>query len=144
MHNLPVRDESFDACICSETLEHLPDDKKAVSEIYRVLKPGGRLIFTVPNLLAVLGLKARLKHYLREKSWLTHPNHLREYTVPSAKKLIRDHFVVERCFPVGFTLQTFRESPYKKIFSRLVEIPALTGFSLSHAWILKKKNGVRV
>lgn len=39
---------SFDCILCSEVLEHIPDDAKAVSELRRVLKPGGALIVTVP------------------------------------------------------------------------------------------------
>ncbi len=39
---------SFDCVICSEVLEHVPDDQKAVEELRRVLKPGGVLIVTVP------------------------------------------------------------------------------------------------
>jgi ubiquinone/menaquinone biosynthesis C-methylase UbiE len=39
---------SFDCILCSEVLEHIPNDAKAVSELRRVLKPGGALIVTVP------------------------------------------------------------------------------------------------
>ncbi len=39
---------SFDCILCSEVLEHIPDDERAVSELRRVLKPGGVLIATVP------------------------------------------------------------------------------------------------
>ncbi len=39
---------SFDCVLCSEVLEHIPDDQKAVAELRRVLKPGGMLIVTVP------------------------------------------------------------------------------------------------
>jgi ubiquinone/menaquinone biosynthesis C-methylase UbiE len=39
---------SFDCVLCSEVLEHIPDDAKAVSELRRVLKPGGVLVATVP------------------------------------------------------------------------------------------------
>lgn len=39
---------SFDCVLCSEVLEHIPDDMKAVSELRRVLKPGGVLVVTVP------------------------------------------------------------------------------------------------
>jgi SAM-dependent methyltransferase len=42
-HNLPFRDEVFDACICMNAFEHYRDPKLAASEILRVLKPGGRL-----------------------------------------------------------------------------------------------------
>lgn len=42
-HNLPFRDEVFNACICMNAFEHYRDPKLAASEIFRVLKPGGRL-----------------------------------------------------------------------------------------------------
>lgn len=41
-------DASFDVVICSHVLEHIPDDKKAMQEIYRVLKPGGWAILNTP------------------------------------------------------------------------------------------------
>jgi len=41
-------DKEFDYVICNHVLEHIPDDKKAISEIYRVLKPGGSFVLTVP------------------------------------------------------------------------------------------------
>ena len=40
--------ESFDVCTCTEVFEHVPDDLKGFREIYRVLKPGGLFLFTVP------------------------------------------------------------------------------------------------
>ncbi len=46
--SLPFADASFDVVICSEVLEHIPDDKQAVFELTRVLKPGGTLVVSVP------------------------------------------------------------------------------------------------
>ena len=41
-------DASFDIVYCSHVLEHIPDDRKAMSEIFRVLKPGGWALIQVP------------------------------------------------------------------------------------------------
>lgn len=46
--NLSYENKAFDLILTSETLEHVPDLKRALSEIFRVLKPGGSHIFTVP------------------------------------------------------------------------------------------------
>lgn len=46
---LPLACGLFDAIICSEVIEHLPDDLKAASECYRVLKPGGTLVLSTPH-----------------------------------------------------------------------------------------------
>jgi SAM-dependent methyltransferase len=45
---LPFEDETFDLILCNHVLEHIPDDHKAMSELYRVLKKGGTLIAQVP------------------------------------------------------------------------------------------------
>ena len=47
--NLPFKDKSFDVIICSEVLEHIPDDKAAAAELIRVLKPGKILAVSVPR-----------------------------------------------------------------------------------------------
>ena len=46
--NIPVPDESFDAIMCIEVLEHLPEPMLALDEFQRILKPGGKLILTAP------------------------------------------------------------------------------------------------
>jgi ubiquinone/menaquinone biosynthesis C-methylase UbiE len=45
---LPFKDKFFDRIIASEILEHIKDDQKAIREIYRVLKPGGLILISVP------------------------------------------------------------------------------------------------
>ncbi len=47
---LPFADGAFDTVVCSEILEHIFSPDQLLREIMRVLKPGGRVILTVPNL----------------------------------------------------------------------------------------------
>ena len=46
--DLPFKDNSFDFIICNHVLEHIPDDTKAMQELYRVLAPAGTAIVQVP------------------------------------------------------------------------------------------------
>ena len=48
---LPFPDGSFDHVIAAEVLEHIPDDRRAIGEIARVLRPGGTAAVTVPRWL---------------------------------------------------------------------------------------------
>jgi SAM-dependent methyltransferase len=48
---LPFPENSFDLLLSHEVLEHVHDDRQAVAEIVRVLKPGGRAVIFVPNRL---------------------------------------------------------------------------------------------
>jgi len=47
--HLPFPDNVFDVVICSEVLEHIPDNLRAIKEIVRVLKPKGILAVSVPR-----------------------------------------------------------------------------------------------
>jgi SAM-dependent methyltransferase len=46
---LPFEDNTFDCVVTSEVLEHIQDDVNVISELHRVLKPGGSLGVTVPS-----------------------------------------------------------------------------------------------
>jgi SAM-dependent methyltransferase len=48
---LPFGDGEFDRIVAAEVLEHIPDDLKAISELVRVLRPGGTLAVSVPRWL---------------------------------------------------------------------------------------------
>ena len=47
--NLPFKDNQYDVILCNHVLEHIPDDTKAMQELYRVLKPGGMAILQIPQ-----------------------------------------------------------------------------------------------
>ena len=47
--NLPFEDNAYDIIFCNHVLEHIPNDTKAMQELFRVLKPGGMGIFQIPQ-----------------------------------------------------------------------------------------------
>ncbi len=47
--DLPFESNTYDIIFCNHVLEHIPDDNKAMQELYRVLKPGGMAILQIPQ-----------------------------------------------------------------------------------------------
>jgi SAM-dependent methyltransferase len=60
IHNIPLPTGSIDAVICHSVLEHVHNPTKAMEEIYRVLKPGGKVFLHVPS---IYPYHARKGHY---------------------------------------------------------------------------------
>ncbi len=79
--SLPFKDNSFDNVVCSEVLEHIPDDKKAISEIIRVLKPGKTLVVSVPRYMP-----ERICWALSDEYYNANQGHVRIY---KKKELVR-------------------------------------------------------
>lgn len=107
--NLPFKANSFDKAIASEILEHLGNDQKAISEIYRVLKPGGIALISVPNKnypflwdpLNWILEKFFSKHVPANIWWLAGiwADHVRLYEESELKtKLKKAGFKVEKCW----------------------------------------------
>ena len=68
---LPFASESFDVVVSCETIEHVPDVEGAIREMFRVARPGGRLLLTTPNYANFMGLYelyARVRHPHRKDS----------------------------------------------------------------------------
>jgi len=76
---IPFPDETFDFVVCFETVEHIADDLEFIREIRRVLRVGGELLISTPN----KDISASSGVSLNE--W-----HVREYTLPSLKELLRN------------------------------------------------------
>ena len=47
--DLPFKENTYDFILCNHVLEHIPDDTKAMQEIFRILKPGGTGILQIPQ-----------------------------------------------------------------------------------------------
>jgi len=78
--SIPFPNASFNHVICSEVMEHIPDEKKAALELERILKPGGTLALSVPR-----ELPERICWRLSEKYHSTAGGHVRIY---NKKKII--------------------------------------------------------
>jgi len=69
-----IETESVDSVVCFQVIEHVAEDELMLSEIKRVLKPGGKLYLTTPNAV---------------KSVSRNPWHVREYTSTSLNELLK-------------------------------------------------------
>lgn len=110
--DLPFEDNSFDVIICNHVLEHIIDDKKAMSELYRVMKPKGWGIIQVPmkNALektyedfTITDPKERQKHFGQY-------DHVRWYGMDYFDRLNDVGFETE----INFYSQKFSEADIKR------------------------------
>ncbi len=74
LQSLPFQSGSFDSCLCSEVIEHVPDDRKALKELARVMTEKGNLLMSFPTPPAP-----------------EDPAHVREgYALPQIQKLLEE------------------------------------------------------
>lgn len=103
--SLPFDDNCFDMVLCLDVIEHLHNSpKKVLAETRRVLRPGGKLILTTPNLAT---LKNRLymlfgrSVYTDMDYWYNNEpffGHVREYTVGEVKSILKQQqFNIDLC-----------------------------------------------
>lgn len=93
--DLEFGDSTFDSIICLHVLEHVQDDRKAMLEFFRVLKPGGWAILQVPIFREetyeddnINTKELRLKHFGQD-------DHVREYGLDFKDRLDESGFVVK-------------------------------------------------
>ncbi len=65
IHKIPLGDESTDSIICSSVLEHVKDPIRAVGEIHRILKKGGKVFVYVPSIYPYHARKGAYPDYWR-------------------------------------------------------------------------------
>jgi SAM-dependent methyltransferase len=80
-----VADASFDAVMCNQVLEHVVDPALTLSEIRRVLKPGGILLLSVPFIYCEHGM----------------PYDFRRFTAGGLEALLRDHYALRETHRLG-------------------------------------------
>lgn len=94
---LPFPDASFDVVVAGELLEHVREPGDVVGEAARVLKPGGRLVASVPN---AFRFKNRIRFALGRRPE-TDPTHLHIFRPDDVRTLLAGWDAVELEFVVG-------------------------------------------
>jgi glycogen(starch) synthase len=105
---LPFREGAFAGVACDDTIEHLPDDTAAVSEIARVLVPEGTAVLATPNRHDARVVRAKLRDLFRgihkpADAYYCSNSHLREYTWREFERLVQRAFRVHGRHPVGWS-----------------------------------------
>jgi ubiquinone/menaquinone biosynthesis C-methylase UbiE len=95
--DFPFPDGSFNVVVFSEVMEHLRFPQKALKEIARVLRPGGRLVGSVPN---AFRLRNRWR-FLCGKPFESDPSHLRSYSHGLVRRELATCFDQVRIHPVS-------------------------------------------
>jgi SAM-dependent methyltransferase len=93
---LPFRTGAFDAVTALDVIEHVPDDARAVSEIARVLRPGGILVATVPAYQFLWGPHDEALHHQRRY----HGDQFRELIHGSGLRVERQTYLLAALFPL--------------------------------------------
>jgi SAM-dependent methyltransferase len=104
---LPFEDNTFDLVTALDVVEHIEDDRGALRELYRVIRPGGMLMISVPAYKFLWGAQDEISH------------HKRRYTTPEIReRMIEAGFKVRRLsyfntflFPAIAGIRVLR--PYK-------------------------------
>ena len=112
--NMPIDDESYDCVLSTAVLEHLEEPQRALNESYRVLKPGGHAIYTMP---LFWHLHEKPRDFFRyTKYGLRHLFTTAGYEIVHLKAL--SGFFVTFGAELGYYLRRFARGP---ITSRMVE-----------------------
>jgi len=156
---LPYADDSFDAVLSHEVIEHMPDDRAAVAEMVRVLRPGGRIVLFCPNRwypVETHGIYWRGQYHFGNVPLVNYlPNalrnrlapHVRAYTGRGARRLFES-------LPVQIVTHTIIYGGYDNLIARLgtvgrrirsvlylLEYTPLRAFGLSHFLVAEKTLG---
>jgi len=133
---LPFDDDSFDAIICAQVYEHVPNDLRLFAEIERVLRPNGMVFFSGPN----KAYPIELHHYLPFLQWLPEKladkyvqlfgkgDHFyeRSRTIWNLREVFRNFEILDLTIPV---LRNFEKESKKKrsqfIYRTLARMPRL-------------------
>jgi SAM-dependent methyltransferase len=154
--NLPFPPGSFDLILSHEVLEHVEDDRLAVAEMARILRPGGRMIIFVPNRgypFETHGVYWRGRYRFGNIPLVNYlPRRLRDRLAPHVR--VYTHHDLERLFdglPLRFIQRTVIFGAYDNVIARWpsfgkilrailqwMERTPLRVLGLSHFWVVEK------
>jgi SAM-dependent methyltransferase len=98
--NIDIDTSQFDLIICNHVLEHIIDDRKAMAELYRVLKPGGVAILQVP-------MSTKLKETFEDESVTSELDRERVFGQKDHVRIYAPDYT-ERLASVGFKVELFK------------------------------------
>jgi SAM-dependent methyltransferase len=153
---IPFPSGTFDLILSHEVIEHVQDDRAAVSEMLRVLKPGGRAVIFCPNRgypFETHGIYWKGKYYFGNKLFVNYlPRHLRDKLAPHVRAYSRrDLQKLFEGLDAKFIERRIVFGAYDNIISRFgalgkllrdmlqfLESTPLKTFGLSHFWVVEK------
>ena len=154
--SLPLPSGTFDLILSHEVLEHVQDDRAALCEMVRALKPGGRIALFVPNRgypFETHGIYWKGKYYFGNKLFVNYlPRALRDKLAPHVRVYSkRDLEKLLEGLPVKFIERTIIFGAYDNVIARFgsvgqvlrrilqfLERTPLKIFGLSHFWVVEK------
>ena len=129
--HLPFQGEHFDVVICNEVYSYIPDDKKLMAEIFRVLKPGGCCYFSGGNLLYPVESRYHIPflHNLPDAiaRWLYRILKGKPYYVAHYKTYWQLQTLLKRFTISDYTLKILK-NPKKFSFTKLYALSAITNY----------------
>jgi 2-polyprenyl-3-methyl-5-hydroxy-6-metoxy-1,4-benzoquinol methylase len=88
---LPFAEDAFDWVVCGECLEHVVDTDFVLSQINRVMKPGGTFVLTVPNIRTPIGLAMLIAGYPPMLGARYRSGHVRDFTKSTTLIALRNN-----------------------------------------------------
>lgn len=101
IEHLPYEAESFDLICSTGVIEYLKEDRQVLSEMYRVLKPGGYLILPVTNLWSPINYFDFVIEFLKRRAWIRSPFNF-VWTRLGNGPILPRHFHVRKHSPAQF------------------------------------------
>jgi len=92
--DIPYDDASFDVVYCSHVLEHVADDRRALRELYRILRPGGWMVVLVPITAARTFEDPSVRDPAERRRLFGQPDHVRVYGPDFAQRAAEPGFNV--------------------------------------------------